>query len=201
MAKLKIELELDWFDEESGTVSDEIRNQVVSGLQDRLIRKVETQTRESIETKIKEAADKVSDEFLVKVFEERIKDITIPVKTGTWSSETKHLSFSEFVGEKYDDFLKRKVFDEHGRTPSYDRDAKFTIHEYFVKDMLGKELESKVSTLIAEARQKAEQSVINTLEKNLRDQLSADMIGRLNIPSMLKSLQEKAALFEGQSES
>ncbi|MGF6356731.1 hypothetical protein ABIE27_004655 [Paenibacillus sp. 4624] len=201
MAKLKIELELDWFDEESGTVSDEIRNQVISGLQDRLIRKVETQTRETIEAKIKEAADKVSDEFLVKVFEERIKDITIPVKTGTWSSETKDLSFSEFVGEKYDEFLKRKVFDEHGRTANYDRDAKFTIHEYFVKDMLGKELESKVSTLISEARQKAEQSVINTLEKNLRDQLSADMINRLNIPSMLKSLQEKAALFEGQSES
>lgn len=69
-------------------------------------------------------------------------------------------------------------------------------HEYFAKNMLGKELEKKLSELIADARQKAENTVLSTLEKNLREQLSADIINRLNIPSMLKSLQEKAAEIE-----
>ncbi len=49
---------------------------------------------------------------------------------------------------------------------------------------------------LSDARQRAEDTVLNTLEKNLREQLSADIISRLNIPSMLKSLQEKAAEIE-----
>ncbi|RUT48567.1 hypothetical protein EJP82_01085 [Paenibacillus anaericanus] len=196
MTKLKVELELNWFDSETGSVSDEIKNEVVRGLQDRLISKVEKQVQSTIESKIEEAADKVTDEFLVTVYQERLQNLKIPVKSSSWGSEVKYQSISEFVGKQFDDFLQRKVLNERGERVTYERDAKYTIFEYFARDILGNELESKVSTLISEARQKAEGTVLNTLEKNLREQLSADIISRLNIPSMLKSLQEKAAEIE-----
>lgn len=196
MNKLTVELELDWLDSDSGSVSDAIKDEVVRGLQDRLIQKVEKQVQSVIESKIKEAADKVTSDFLIAIFEEKLQNIKIPNKTGTWRDEVELLSLSEFVGKKYDKFLEQKVFDEYGNRTDRERDAKYTVHEYFAKNMLGKELEKKVSALISEARQKAESTVLSTLEKNLREQLSADIISRLNIPTMLKSLQEKAAEIE-----
>ncbi|MEK3718911.1 hypothetical protein [Paenibacillus sp. FSL R7-0333] len=196
MSKLTVELELDWFDSESGSVSDEIKNEVVRGLQDRLIQKVEKEIQATIDQKVVEAAEKITDEFLVTVYKERLENLRIPVKTGGWSSEVKYYSIAEFAGERFDDFLKKKTLGESGQHVDYERDAKYTLMEYLAKDILGRELEKKVSNLISEARQKAENTVISSLEKNLRDQLSADMISRLNIPSMLKSLQEKAAEIE-----
>lgn len=195
MSKLKIELELDWFDSETGSVSDEIKNEVVRGLQDRLIQKVEKQVQSTIEQKIVEAAEKVTNEFLVTVYQERLQNLQIPVKTGHWNAEVEYLSISEFSGRQFDDFLKRKILNERGEQVR-EREAQYTVLEYLAKDVLGQELEKKVSSLISDARQKAENTVIKTLEKNLRDQLSADIISRLNIPSMLKSLQEKAAEIE-----
>ncbi|MNW41750.1 hypothetical protein D3C74_188990 [compost metagenome] len=196
MNKLTVELELDWFDSENGTVSDELKNEVIKGLQDRLISKVEKQVQSTIEAKITEAADKVTSDFLVSIFEEKLHNIKIPWETGMWRDEVELLSLSEYVGKQYDKFLERKVFDERGNRTSNERDAKYTVHEYFARNMLGKELEGKLAALIADARQRAEDTVLNTLEKNLREQLSADLISRLNIPSLLKSLQEKAAEIE-----
>lgn len=197
MNKLTVELELDWLDSDSGSVSDAIRDEVVRGLQDRLIQKVEKEVQATLESKITEAADKVTNEYLVAVYQERLQNLKIPVKKSTWGSEVEYHSLSEYVGSQFDNFLQRKTLDEYGKRVDYERDAKYTIHEYFAKDILGKELEKKVSMLISGARQKAENTVLNTLEKNLREQLSADIISRLNIPSMLKSLQEKAAAIEG----
>jgi len=193
MSKMKVELELDWFDSETGNVSDELRDEVVRGLQDRLISKVEKQVQSTIEAKITEAADKVTSEFLTTIFEEKLQNIKIPWETGMWRDEVKLLPLSEYVGKQYDKFLERKVFDERGNRTEREREAKYTIHEYFAHNMLGRELENKLAALIADARQRAEDTVLKTLEKNLREQLSADIISRLNIPSMLKSLQEKAA--------
>ena len=42
--------------------------------------------------------------------------------------------------------------------------------------------------------------VLNTLEQNLREQLAADTIKRLNIPQLLKNLQMKALEIEEQGD-
>lgn len=70
MNKLTVELELDWLDSDSGSVSDAIKDEVVRGLQDRLIQKVEKQVQATLESKITEAADKVTNEYLVAVYQE-----------------------------------------------------------------------------------------------------------------------------------
>ncbi|MDA2615722.1 hypothetical protein PDQ72_29205, partial [Bacillus cereus] len=57
---------------------------------------------------------------------------------------------------------------------------------------LAKELTSKVSTMIQTARKDAEETIVKALENNLKEQLSVDIIQRLNIPQMLESLQSKA---------
>lgn len=50
--------------------------------------------------------------------------------------------------------------------------------------------------MISTAKVEAEQMVLKTLEQNLKDQLAADTIKRLNIPKLLENLQQKAIAFE-----
>lgn len=195
MATLKIEVDLDWIPED-GNIDDIIKGEVIEGLQASFLKRAEKKMQELLDEKLREAADKVSGEFLEKVMSEKVTNIQIPFKESKWDSEVKMLSLSEFVGMKYEKFLNKKVFDHDGNIPRYESDAKFTIHEYFTNKFLEKELVGKVEKLIANARQEAEETIIKTLESNLKAQLSADIINRLNIPQMLKSLQEKAAMLE-----
>lgn len=52
MAKFNIEVELDWMDEEGGyTIDDEIKEQVISGVKDALLRKT---TDEAVKKSMKQ---------------------------------------------------------------------------------------------------------------------------------------------------
>lgn len=199
MAKVKIELELDWIGED-GDIDQAIRDEVISSLQSKFTAKAEKRLEEMMNEKLKEASEKASDEFLKTVMEERINNLQIPWKSEEWRSEVQMLSLSEFVGKRYERYLQTKVLDSEGKTTRHERDAKYSIHEYFINKFLEKELVGKVTNLIKTARQEAEATIVKTLEANLKAQLSADIINRLNIPQMLKSLQEKAALLEGSVE-
>lgn len=195
MATVKIELDLDWISEE-GDLDSTIKEEVISNLQARFTQQIEKKTEKILEAKLHESTSRVTDEFLTKIMSEKINNIQIPYKSSGWSSEVEMLSVSEFVGKKYEEFLKQKVYDKDGNVPRYRDDAKLTIHEYFINKYLEKELLGKVNDLIRTARQDAEETIVKTLETNLKAQLSADIINRLNIPNMLKNLQEKAAMLE-----
>lgn len=197
--KLSIEIELDWLEElvsEGSGISEALKDEVLSSLQAKMLANAEQAIKSKIDEKVAAVADQVTEEFLTGIMKNQVESLQIPWKSDEWRAEVQYLSLSEYVGKKYKEFLQSKVLDENGRLTEYGRDAKYTIHEYFVKDALGKDLQRKVASLIAEARQKAEQTVIKSLESNLQSQLSADIINRLNIPSLLKSLQEKSAELE-----
>ncbi|SYX85934.1 hypothetical protein [Paenibacillus alvei] len=195
MAIVKIELDLDWISEE-GDLDSAIKEEVISSLQARFTQQIEKKTEKILEEKLRESTSRVTDDFLTTIMSEKINNIQIPYKSSGWSSEVEMLSVSEFVGKKYEEFLKQKVYDKDGNVPRYRDDAKLSIHEYFINKYLEKELLGKVNDLIRTARQDAEETIVKTLETNLKAQLSADIINRLNIPNMLKNLQEKAAMLE-----
>lgn len=212
MAKFNIEVELDWIEEDGFSIDEEIRNQVVDGVKNELLRKA---TQEAVGALDKEIASKVKtageviqekvdsfvekvDSFVENVCEANIASMKIPYKTNSWSDEVKYESMSEFVGRRYTDFLNRKVFDRDGHTPRYDSEKNTSLNEYFVNKYLEKELAGKVSEMIRTAKEEAEQTIIKTLETNLKDQLAADTIKRLNIPQLLENLQQKAIEFEGE---
>jgi hypothetical protein len=198
MAKVKIELDLDWMNED-GSIEELIKDELISSLQAKFTAKAEKKMEEMMNEKLEGVAAKISDDFLEKIMSERIENLQIPFKESQWGSEIKLLPMSEFVGARYERFLNTKVYDKDGNKAKYESDAKVSINEFFINRYLEKELVGKVNNLISKARQDAEETVIKTLESNLKSQLSADIINRLNIPSMLKSLQEKAALFEGEA--
>ncbi len=64
------------------------------------------------------------------------------------------------------------------------------INKMITGQYLEKELGKKVETLIANAKREVEESLINSLEQKLKENLAKDTIERMNIPEVLKRFGE-----------
>lgn len=198
MAKFKIEVELDWLEDEN--LDEALKEEIFTELRNKVTRNAEKELADRLENlladKMQEIAIKVTDEFIEKTLTTTVENLKIPYKENSWKSEVKYIPISEFIGMRYEHHLNRKVYDYDGKIPRYDSDKKLSINEYLINKYLEKELTAKVSDLIQTARKDAEETIIKTLEYNLKEQLSVDIIKRLNIPNLLKNLQDKAELLE-----
>lgn len=200
MAKFNIEVELDWVDGEDGyTIDEEIKEQVVSGIKDALLKKATTEAVEAVDDKIAEkileaegTIQATVDQFVANVCEEKIGKIIIPEKKNTWSEEVTYKPLSEYVGERFELFLTEKRYDRDGCIASYSSDRKLSAADLLTGQYLEKELGKKVKTLIASAKREVEESLINSFEQKLKENLAKDTIERMNIPEVLKRFSEMA---------
>lgn len=200
MAKFNIEVELDWVDGEDGyTIDEEIKEQVVSGIKDALLKKATTEAVEAVDDKIAEkileaegTIQATVDQFVANVCEEKIGKIIIPEKKNTWSEEVTYKPLSEYVGERFELFLTEKRYDRNGCIASYSSDRKLSAADLLTGRYLEKELGKKVETLIASAKREVEESLINSFEQKLKENLAKDTIERMNIPEVLKRFSEMA---------
>lgn len=200
MAKFNIEVELDWVDEENGyTIDEEIKEQVVSGIKDALLKKATTEAVEAVDDKIAEkileaegTIQATVDRFVANVCEEKIGKIIIPEKKNTWSEEVTYKPLSEYIGERFELFLTEKRYDRDGCIASYSSDRKLSAADLLTGRYLEKELGKKVETLIASAKREVEESLINSFEQKLKENLAKDTIERMNIPDVLKRFSEMA---------
>lgn len=200
MAKFNIEVELDWVDGEDGyTIDEEIKEQVVSGIKDALLKKATTEAVEAVDDKIAEkileaegTIQATVDQFVANVCEEKIGKIIIPEKKNTWSEEVTYKPLSEYGGERFELFLTEKRYDRDGCIASYSSDRKLSAADLLTGQYLEKELGKKVETLIASAKREVEESLINSFEQKLKENLAKDTIERMNIPEVLKRFSEMA---------
>jgi hypothetical protein len=197
MSVVKIELELDWLNEDE-SLDETIKKEVLANLQNRLIKNAENQITAKLNGLLEGIANKVTDSFIEETLKAKVEDLMIPHKENSWTSEIKMMPISQFIGLKYERYLNEKRFDSYGEIPRNSSNAKLSMSEYFIHNYLEKELSSKVSGMIQKARKDAEETIVRALENNLKEQLSVDIINRLNIPKMLESLQEKASALDGE---
>ena len=131
--------------------------------------------------------------FIANVCEEKIGKIVIPEKKSTWSDEVTYKPLSEYVGERFELFLTEKRYDRDGRIASYSSDRKLSAAGLLTSQYLEEELGKKVEKLIANAKREVEESLIKSLEQNLKENLAKDTIERMNIPEVLKKLSNIGA--------
>ena len=87
MAKFNIEVELDWLNDEEYTIDEEIKDQVIRGVKNELLRKsmdnvankLDVEIAKKLEEAVKVIEEKV-DDFVAAVTENQIEKIKIPVK-------------------------------------------------------------------------------------------------------------------------
>lgn len=195
MSKFNITVDLDWL-EEGMNIDEEIKKEIISSLKTKITADTTAEITKTLSKTIQEETTKIIDSYLDKTLRKKVEEMKIPYKKDSWNSEIEFIPMSKFVGMQYEAFLNRKVLNDDGCEPRYSSDAKLSINEYFIKKYLEKELAGKVSKMIQKARTDAEETIVKTLEQTLKDQLSVDIIQRLNIPDMLRALQEKALLLE-----
>lgn len=200
MAKFNIEVELDWVDEESGyTIDEEIKEQVVRGVKDALLRKA---TDEAVQRVDKAIADKIFeaeetiqetvDRFVKTVSEEKIAEIMIPVKEGPWSNKVKYIPLSEYVGKRFEAFSTEKRYNNNGQVTDYSSKRVLSMAELLTRNYLEEELGAKVEKMIATAKRDVEESLVKSLEQKLKENLAKETIERMNIPDVLKRFSEMA---------
>ena len=206
MAKFNIEVELDWLNDEEYSIDDEIREQVVRGVKNELLKKATDEALKKLDSdiadKLKEATDIIEQrvqDFIAVVTEKQIEKIKIPFKERSWSDNVEFIPISEFVGKQYEEYLTKKVYDKDFNKPRYESDAVYSIAEGQIKKYLNSTLSAQVSEMVKKAQKEAEDTVIKTLEQNLKDQLAVDTIKRMNIPKLLENLQQKALEYERQN--
>lgn len=203
MAKFNIEVELDWMDEEEYSIDDELRERIIKGVENALLKRATDEAVKAVDSKIAEkileaegTIQETVDQFIANVCEEKIGKIVIPEKKSSWSDEVTYKPLSEYVGERFEELLTEKRYDTDGRIASYSSDRKLSAASLITSRYLEKELGAKVEKLIANAKKDVEESLINSLEQKLKENLAKDTIERMNIPEVLKrftemSLEEK----------
>ena len=88
MAKFNIEVELDWMDEEEGlNIDDELKERVIAGVEEALLKKATSEAVKAVDNKIaekileaEETIQATVDKFIANVCEEKIEKIMIPEK-------------------------------------------------------------------------------------------------------------------------
>lgn len=189
-----------WVDEENEyTIDEEIKEQVVSGIKDALLKKATTEAVEAVDDKIAEkileaegTIQATVDQFVANVCEEKIGKIIIPEKKSTWSEEVTYKPLSEYVGERFELFLTEKRYDRDGCIASYSSDRKLSAADLITRQYLEKELGTKVENMIATAKREVEESLVKSLEQKLKENLAKETIERMNIPDVLKRFSEMA---------
>ena len=76
---------------------------------------------------------------------------------------------------------------------SYPSGRKLSAAGLLTSQYLEEELGKKVEKLIANAKREVEESLIKSLEQNLKENLAKDTIERMNIPEALKKLSSIGA--------
>lgn len=114
----------------------------------------------------------------------------IPVKKNSWSDEVKYKPLSEYVGERFNYYITEKKFDRDGNVARWSSESVYSAADLLTSDYLKKELDTKVETMISNARKEVEESLIKSFEQKLKENLSKDIIEKMNIPDVLKRFSE-----------
>lgn len=113
----------------------------------------------------------------------------IPIKKNSWSDEVKYKPLSEYVGERFNYYITEKRFDRDGKS-TWGSAAVYSAADLLTSNYIKKELDTKVEEMISNARKEVEESLIKSLEQKLKENLSKDIIEKMNIPDVLRIFSE-----------
>lgn len=170
---------------------------VAKGIEDTLLKRATDDAVKAVDDKIREKVGEAEnsiqeavDKFISTVCEEKINKIMIPVKKNSWSGEVKYKPLSEYVGERFNYYITEKKFDKDGNVARWSSESVYSAADLLTSDYLKKELDTKVETMISNARKEVEESLIKSFEQKLKENLSKDIIEKMNIPDVLRRFSE-----------
>ena len=195
MAKFNIEVELDWMEEDSYSIDEELKERIIEGVEDALLKKATHEALKMVDAKIAEKVkeaegtiNKAINKFIENVCSEKINNIQIPEKSGGWSNKITYYSLSEYVGMQFERFINEKRYDQDGKFKDWGNN-RYSAAELLTTNYLKKEFDTKIRKMIQRAKDEVEIEIVKSLEQKLKENLAKDTIEKMNIPEVLKKLQ------------
>lgn len=195
MAKFNIEVELDWMEEDSYSIDEELKERIIEGVEDALLKKATHEALKMVDAKIAEKVkeaegtiNKAINKFIENVCSEKINNIQIPEKSGGWSNKITYYSLSEYVGMQFERFINKKRYDQDGKYKDWGNN-RYSAAELLTTNYLKKEFDTKIRKMIQRAKDEVEIEIVKSLEQKLKENLAKDTIEKMNIPEVLKKLQ------------
>lgn len=202
MAKFTIEVNLDWLDEET-TIDEEIKERVIFGAQDYLLNRttdeIVKKLDEEIGKKLLEANQKIEEivgGYIEAITTENISKLKIAEKRSSWSDDVVMTPISEYIGKQFEKFCNEKRYDKDFNLTSYDREKVYTVSQASILKYLKQTLGDQVESIVKNAQRNAEQEIVKSLEESLKQNLAEETIKKMNIPQVLKNLENKYAEIE-----
>lgn len=197
MAKFNIEVELDWMEEDSYSIDEELKERIIEGVEDALLKKATHEALKMVDAKIAEKVkeaegtiNKAINKFIENVCSEKINNIQIPEKSGGWSNKITYYSLSEYVGMQFERFINEKRYDQDGKYKDWGNN-RYSAAELLTTNYLKKEFDTKIRKMIQRAKDEVEIEIVKSLEQKLKENLAKDTIEKMNIPEVLKKLQSE----------
>ena len=195
MAKFNIEVELDWMEEDSYSIDEELKERIIEGVEDALLKKATHEALKMVDAKIAEKVkeaegtiNKAINKFIENVCSEKINNIQIPEKSGGWSNKITYYSLSEYVGMQFERFINEKRYDQDGKYKDWGNN-RYSAAELLTTNYLKKEFDTKIRKMIQRAKDEVEIEIVKSLEQKLKENLAKDTIEKMNIPEVLEKLQ------------
>jgi len=158
--KFKIEVDLEWIEDEEGNIDSMVKDEIVSTV----LRKIKT---DDIEAKIKHRIDEILSNVVIKGLDENVnktynefvkKEISI---TNDYGDVIKNCTIYDLIKDKFDNFMTETV-DSSGR-PSTSYSKK------------GKRIDWLIDQRIAEHSKEFTKDAVETIEKSLKKYFSEEM--------------------------
>lgn len=196
MAKFNIEVELDWMEEDSYSIDEELKERIIEGVEDTLLHKASNEAVRIVDKKIaekvseaEETINKAVNQFIENVCSEKINKIQIPEKKSDWSDEVTYYSMSEYVGKKFEEFLTERRYTREGKLGSYSSERQLSAADLLTTKYLELEFGTKIEEMIQNAKHEVEIDIVKSLEQKLKENLTKETIEKMNIPEVLKKLE------------
>lgn len=177
-------------------LKDEIVSQIKEKIAAQTVDDVVKRVDDAIAKKIAEsekAIQEAVDKFINDTCSGKLETLKIAKKKSNWGNDIEYMPIMEYIGERFESYLSQKRFDENGRVPNWDSEKKYSAMDFLVRGYFSKKLDEKISEMIKKAQKDSEQMVFDLIETRLKENFAADTISRMNIPGILRQLQEQAS--------
>lgn len=180
MAKFNIQVELDWFDEDSeANIDDELKaaimSQIVSKTVDKLTANLQEEANEFMTKKLEEFALKIDEKLnsLLDDFFDTPRNITDP-----WGHIKKsNVTARQLLSEACDKFMT-EIVDENGKPSTYS--GKYTRIEYITKKCIDRDVTWAIEKAVKDAVDLVRKKVKETATRQLGEKM-AEAVGLENI--------------------
>ena len=168
MAKLNLELEIDWIDEEMN-LDETVKRELVAAIEKTVVAKIQAKVLKDSEKRINEQVDiLVTDTIKDKIEQFLNKPRNVTDKYGEVIKE--NVTVEGLLKERMENAMTQRTLDENGKACSYS--AKYSIFEFFAGKNMNRIVSERVQALASDTKKEIEQMVTTQIKANIADKLT-----------------------------